>query len=91
MYRCGPASLKAIREKKVETQYDVPFVFAEVNADVRTMIVRNGEILSSETDTKRVGALICTKSPGSMKMLNITSQYKTESGKRNRRETMACC
>ncbi|KAI7807566.1 putative protein-glutamine gamma-glutamyltransferase 5 [Triplophysa rosa] len=78
MYRCGPAALKAILDRKVEAQYDVPFVYAEVNADVRTMIVRDGKVLSSETDTKRVGALICTKRPGSMQMLNITSDYKKE-------------
>lgn len=90
MYRCGPASVKGIREKIVAAQYDIPFVYAEVNADVCEMIVHNGKILSSKTDTKRVGALICTKRPRSMKMLNITSQYKSETGKRNRREIMVC-
>ncbi|KAA0713280.1 Protein-glutamine gamma-glutamyltransferase 5 [Triplophysa tibetana] len=78
MYRCGPAALRAIRDRSVEAQYDVSFVYAAVNADVRTMIVRDGKVLSSETDTRRVGTLICTKCPGSMQMLNITSQYKTE-------------
>ncbi|KAA0713281.1 Protein-glutamine gamma-glutamyltransferase 5 [Triplophysa tibetana] len=78
MYRCGPAALKAILDKKVDAKYDVPFVYAEVNADVRTMIVRDGKVLSSTTDTKRVGDLICTKHPGSMRMLNITTQYKIE-------------
>ncbi|XP_056606603.1 protein-glutamine gamma-glutamyltransferase 5-like [Triplophysa dalaica] len=82
MYRCGPAALKAIHDRSVEAQYDVPFIYAAVNADVRTMIVRDGEVLSSETDTRRVGSLICTKSPGSMQMLNITSQYKTETAYR---------
>ncbi|XP_056606610.1 protein-glutamine gamma-glutamyltransferase 5-like isoform X2 [Triplophysa dalaica] len=78
MYRCGPAALKAILDKRVDAQYDVPFVYAEVNADVHTMIVRDGEVLSTKIDTKRVGDLICTKQPGSMKMLNITTQYKIE-------------
>ncbi|XP_051985801.1 transglutaminase 5, like isoform X2 [Xyrauchen texanus] len=78
IYRCGPASVKAVREKKVEAAYDVPFVYAEVNADVRTMITRNGRILRTIMDTKRVGALICTMKPGSMKMQNITSEYKNE-------------
>ncbi|XP_073726755.1 transglutaminase 5, like [Misgurnus anguillicaudatus] len=78
MYRCGPASLKAIREKEINAQYDVPFVYAEVNADVRTILVQNGKILGTMTDTKRVGALVCTKRIGSMQMQNLTSDYKTE-------------
>lgn len=32
-YRCGPASLKAIKAGLVNKSFDVPFVFAEVNAD----------------------------------------------------------
>ncbi|XP_051997356.1 protein-glutamine gamma-glutamyltransferase 5-like [Xyrauchen texanus] len=78
MYRCGPAAVKAIREQRVDAAYDVPFVFAAVNADVRTMIIRDGKILGSRTDTERVGALICTKHPGSMQLQNITLEYKNE-------------
>lgn len=33
MYRCGPASLKAIREAELQRPYDVSYVFAQVNAD----------------------------------------------------------
>lgn len=83
MYRCGPAAVKAIHEQKVDAPYDVPFVYAEVNADVRTIIMRDGRILATNVDKDRVGALICTKRPGSMLMQNITSEYKTEmTGKR---------
>lgn len=32
-YRCGPASLEAIKNGEIRRPYDVPFVFAEVNAD----------------------------------------------------------
>lgn len=78
MYRCGPASLKAIREKEIDAQYDVPFVYAEVNADVQIILVRNGNVLGTMTDTKRVGALVCTKRIGSTQMQNLTSDYKTE-------------
>uniref|UniRef100_A0A673NCR9 protein-glutamine gamma-glutamyltransferase n=1 Tax=Sinocyclocheilus rhinocerous TaxID=307959 RepID=A0A673NCR9_9TELE len=78
MFRCGPAAVKAIYERKVDAQYDVPFVYAEVNADVRTMIVRNGMVLSTSIDKRRVGTLISTKHPGSMRMQDITSEYKTE-------------
>ncbi len=31
-------------------------------------------------DKRRVGSLISTKHPGSMRMQNVTSEYKTERG-----------
>lgn len=34
VYQCGPASHEAIRRGQMEYKYDVPFVLAEVNADV---------------------------------------------------------
>ena len=34
MYQCGPASLEAVRRGEVTLPYDVPFVLAEVNADL---------------------------------------------------------
>ncbi len=82
MFRCGPASVKAVYEQKVDAQYDVPFVYAEVNADVHMIIIKDRKILSKRVDKRRVGALISTKHPGSMKMQDVTSQYKTERGKR---------
>lgn len=33
IYRCGPASLQAIKEGNVHYNYDTKFVFAEVNAE----------------------------------------------------------
>uniref|UniRef100_A0A3P9QG18 Protein-glutamine gamma-glutamyltransferase 2 n=1 Tax=Poecilia reticulata TaxID=8081 RepID=A0A3P9QG18_POERE len=33
LFCCGPASVTAIRNGEVDLKYDVPFVFAEVNAD----------------------------------------------------------
>lgn len=40
VYCCGPASVKAIRQGEVQLSYDVPFVFAEVNADCVDWLVR---------------------------------------------------
>ncbi|XP_056122081.1 transglutaminase 5, like [Rhinichthys klamathensis goyatoka] len=78
-YRCGPAAVKAVHEQKVNAPYDVPFVYAEVNADVHRMIIRDGKILATSVDKDTVGALICTKRPGpAMLMQDITSEYKTE-------------
>jgi len=34
IYRCGPASVEAVRRGEVGFSYDTPFVFSEVNADV---------------------------------------------------------
>lgn len=35
VYRCGPAPVTAIKRGELgRMQYDLPFVFAEVNADV---------------------------------------------------------
>jgi hypothetical protein len=31
--RCGPAPLKAIKEGHVYLNYDIPFIFGEVNGD----------------------------------------------------------
>ncbi|XP_016424423.1 protein-glutamine gamma-glutamyltransferase 5-like [Sinocyclocheilus rhinocerous] len=78
MFRCGPAAVKAIYHQKVDAQYDVPFIYAAVNANVHTVIVRDGKVLTTSIDKNRVGALICTKHPGSMRMQDITSEYKTE-------------
>ncbi len=80
MFRCGPAAVKAVYEQKVAAQYDVPFVYAEVNADVHMIIIKDRKILSKRVDKRRVGALISTKHPGSMKMQDVTSEYKTERG-----------
>jgi len=33
MFRCGPASVAAIRKGEIRRPYDGPFVFSEVNAD----------------------------------------------------------
>ncbi|RXN32480.1 glutamine gamma-glutamyltransferase [Labeo rohita] len=79
-FRCGPAAVKAVYQQKVDVQYDVPFVYAEVNADVHIMIVKDGKVLSTSVDKKRVGALICTKYPGAMRMQDVTSEYKNERG-----------
>ncbi|XP_070815337.1 transglutaminase 5, like [Chaetodon trifascialis] len=76
VFRCGPAPVKAVKDRRIDLNYDIPFVYAEVNADVRTIIVSNGRVLSYSTDTERVGSLICTKAVGSPRHQNITRDYK---------------
>lgn len=76
VYRCGPAPVKAIRDRRIDMAFDVPFIYAEVNADVHMYIMRESKVLGYTIDTDRVGVLICTKSLGSQKLQNITSTYK---------------
>uniref|UniRef100_A0A667YR67 Transglutaminase 5, like n=1 Tax=Myripristis murdjan TaxID=586833 RepID=A0A667YR67_9TELE len=76
VFCCGPAPVKAVKYRRIDLAYDVPFVYAEVNADVHTVIVRQGQVLSYSKDTERVGALICTKAVGHPRLQNITADYK---------------
>lgn len=45
VYCCGPASVKAIFSGETHLDYDVPFVFAEVNADCIDWMVREPRCL----------------------------------------------
>lgn len=76
MFRCGPAPVIAIRECRTDLAYDIPFIYAEVNAKVLVFIVREEKVLGYSTNTERVGTLICTKSIGSSKPQDITFTYK---------------
>ncbi|XP_072237859.1 transglutaminase 5, like isoform X1 [Leuresthes tenuis] len=76
VFCCGPSPVKAIKRKLVDLFYDVPFVYAEVNADVHTIIVNQGQMLSVNKNTERVGAHICTKAVGLPRPQNITGDYK---------------
>lgn len=76
MYCCGPAPVKAIRSQRTDVPYDVPFVYAEVNADVHTIIMAQGKVINVSKDTERVGALICTKAVGVPRLQDITGSYK---------------
>lgn len=33
MYRCGPASIRSVRDGELQRPYDATYVFAQVNAD----------------------------------------------------------
>uniref|UniRef100_A0A3B4AE55 Protein-glutamine gamma-glutamyltransferase 2 n=1 Tax=Periophthalmus magnuspinnatus TaxID=409849 RepID=A0A3B4AE55_9GOBI len=71
IYWCGPAPVTAILNGNTDLKYDVPFVFAEVNADCIDWLV--GKSL-------KLGQNISTKSVGSDKRWNITSDYKKKEG-----------
>ncbi|CAL8340391.1 unnamed protein product [Merluccius merluccius] len=76
VFCCGPAPVRALRDRRIELRYDVPFVFAEVSAGVRTMVLRGGKVVCCSRDDSRVGSLICTKAVGYPRVSNITADYK---------------
>ncbi|XP_042260194.1 transglutaminase 5, like [Thunnus maccoyii] len=76
VFCCGPAPVKAIKDQRMDLFYDIPFVYAEVNADVYTVIVSKGRVVNYSKDTERVGSLICTKAVGTPRLQNITGDYK---------------
>ncbi|KAM6947146.1 transglutaminase 5, like [Lycodopsis pacificus] len=76
VFCCGPAPVKAIKDRRIDLFFDIPFVYAEVNADVHSVVVSEGRVVSHYTDTERVGSLICTKAVGLPRHQNITGDYK---------------
>ncbi|XP_040103243.1 protein-glutamine gamma-glutamyltransferase 6 [Oryx dammah] len=87
MFRCGPASVTAIREGDVHLAHDGPFVFAEVNADYITWLWNEDESRERVySDTKKIGRCISTKAVGSDSRVDITSLYKYPEGSRKERQ-----
>lgn len=81
MYRCGPASVQAIKHGHVCFQFDAPFVYAEVNSDIfYTRMEKNGTQVVENIDTTRIGQLIVTKEVGGDGMVDITEEYKFREG-----------
>lgn len=81
MYRCGPASVQAIKHGQTCFPFDAAFVFAEVNSDV-VFYTRNkdGTLQTVKVNPNHVGRMILTKAPGSMERRDITDQYKFPEG-----------
>nr|XP_046247573.1 protein-glutamine gamma-glutamyltransferase K-like isoform X2 [Scatophagus argus] len=80
-FRCGPASLAAVRNGQVYLKHDSPFVFAEVNSD-KIYWQRNidGTFTQIYSEKKTVGHLISTKAVGSDERTDITHLYKHPEG-----------
>ncbi|XP_059200192.1 protein-glutamine gamma-glutamyltransferase K [Centropristis striata] len=76
-FRCGPASVNAIRSGQVYLKHDTPFVFAEVNSD-KIYWQRNldGTFSQIHSEKKAVGHHISTKAVGSEERADITHLYK---------------
>uniref|UniRef100_A0A4W5KEK9 Transglutaminase-like domain-containing protein n=1 Tax=Hucho hucho TaxID=62062 RepID=A0A4W5KEK9_9TELE len=81
-YRCGPCSVKAIKEGMLGYQFDGPFVFAEVKQYILFML--------DHVDTTYVGKKLLTKSIGgnNYEPMDITETYKYPEGSSKDEETM---
>uniref|UniRef100_A0A0P4WF09 protein-glutamine gamma-glutamyltransferase n=1 Tax=Scylla olivacea TaxID=85551 RepID=A0A0P4WF09_SCYOL len=99
MFQCGPASHEAVRRGQMELKYDVPFVLAEVNADVvhwqEDETAQDGfrKLFSNKN---HVGRQLLTKKVGSMESGNYadddkedcTNLYKPPEGTKAERVTL---
>lgn len=79
--RCGPAPLKAIKEGHVYLNFDVPFIYSEVNGDkVNWKENEMGETEVISIDAHAVGRYISTKAVGSNDRHDLTEDYKYPEG-----------
>ncbi|XP_070764611.1 protein-glutamine gamma-glutamyltransferase K-like [Enoplosus armatus] len=80
-FRCGPASLAAVRNGQVYLKHDSPFVFAEVNSDkIYWQRKVDGTFTQIYSEKKTVGHFISTKAVGSDERSDITHLYKQPEG-----------
>lgn len=76
-YRCGPASLAAVRNGHVYLKHDSAFLFAEVNSDkIYWQRKVDGTFAKIYSEEKTVGHFISTKAVGSNERNDITHLYK---------------
>ncbi|KAJ8386889.1 hypothetical protein AAFF_G00164860 [Aldrovandia affinis] len=90
LYRCGPASVQAIKHGQICFPFDAPFIFAEVNSDVifykRN---KNGTLEAVKVNSSHVGRIVLTKEIGGDQPSDITSQYKFPEGTAEERTVTA--
>ncbi|XP_043985259.1 protein-glutamine gamma-glutamyltransferase K-like [Gambusia affinis] len=86
MFRCGPASLSAIRNGQVYLKHDCAFVFAEVNSDkIYWQKNKDGTFSQIYSEKNTVGLSISTKAVGSDERQDITHLYKHPEGSEEER------
>uniref|UniRef100_A0A3Q2HJH2 protein-glutamine gamma-glutamyltransferase n=1 Tax=Equus caballus TaxID=9796 RepID=A0A3Q2HJH2_HORSE len=86
MYRCGPASVQALKHGHICFQFDAPFVFAEVNSDVVYITAKkDGTHVVETVDATHIGQLIVTKQVGGDGIKDITDTYKFQEGQEEER------
>lgn len=90
MYRCGPASVAAVKHGEVLRPYDSSFLFAEVNAD-KVFWKYSGPtqpLKLLRKDVFGIGKLISTKAAGRFEREDITYAYKHDEKTREERDVM---
>ncbi|XP_058894325.1 protein-glutamine gamma-glutamyltransferase E [Kogia breviceps] len=87
VFQCGPASVIALREGDVNWDFDMPFIFAEVNADRITWIYNSwtGGLKKNSTNSDTIGKCISTKAVGSNSRVDVTEKYKYPEGSNQER------
>lgn len=91
MYRCGPASVLAVKLGEILRPYDCDFLYSEVNAD-KVFWRYTGPyqpLKLLRKDTLGIGHLISTKQIGRWDRDDITKTYKFAEKSRDERDTMA--
>uniref|UniRef100_A0A7M4EL13 Protein-glutamine gamma-glutamyltransferase 2 n=1 Tax=Crocodylus porosus TaxID=8502 RepID=A0A7M4EL13_CROPO len=85
VYCCGPSPVRAIKEGDLALKYDIPFVFAEVNADLVYWILQSDGSRKKTVHPSIVGKSISTKGVGRDSREDITHHYKYPEGTACRR------
>ncbi|XP_068611815.1 coagulation factor XIII A chain [Brachionichthys hirsutus] len=89
MYRCGPASVQAIKHGQTCFPFDAAFVFAEINSDVVFYSrKKDGTMDPVKVNQTHIGRMVLTKSQGDVTRRDITSQYKFPEGTKEERTVM---
>ncbi|XP_061566306.1 coagulation factor XIII A chain [Cololabis saira] len=89
MYRCGPASVHAIKHGQICFPFDAAFVFAEINSDVVFYSRRkDGTLDPVKVNRTHVGRMVITKTPGEETRRDITHQYKFAEGSNEERTVL---
>ncbi|XP_041820881.1 coagulation factor XIII A chain [Chelmon rostratus] len=89
MYRCGPASVRAIKHGQICYPFDAAFVFAEVNSDVVFYSrSKDGTMVPVKVNQTHVGRMVLTKASGDMTRRDITDQYKFPEGSNEERTVL---
>ncbi|XP_022820875.1 annulin-like [Spodoptera litura] len=88
--RCGPSSLRAVRNGEIQKPYDTAFMFATVNADRLTWKYcgKNQPLQLFKSNATWYGQKIVTKAVGKMKYEYLTNTYKYPEGTPEERMTM---
>ncbi|VVC92194.1 hemocyte protein-glutamine gamma-glutamyltransferase-like [Leptidea sinapis] len=89
IYRCGPASLEAVRRGEIGFQYDTAFVFSELHAEISHFQEVDSSawgFIKMTSNQNQVGRKVVTKNPtldddeGDTDLLDITQDYKPADG-----------